>query len=352
MGLALDSRLRRALCVCLTALAAGVLAGAASARAGTQYFDGISDQGLPAWDGSFPDSSFARSFRATWLGQISLARYVLQWNAMGETSRGPNAHGDYRERFEAWLRDVHSLGLAPVIALTSYTRAYPASAGEYDQGLEVILEEAARAGDQVGYGEAWNEPNNQGAERARKAAEIANWANSTCERRGCQVIAGDFEDRPAAVVYEQAYVSALDFSPGIWGIHPYYSVKAHSDGAVLEIEQSLPHGGDDTQIWFTEIGAYYCAHGQPRGEAGQASDASYLLDELIPAIAPTHVFYYGFIAGDHAELPCAGRDDFDSELYGASHRARSAARVLLRASHPSFSFDSQLSEQLIGSGSD
>src|ERR1700734_279795 len=68
MGRALDSRLRRALCVCLTALAAGMLAGAASARAGTQYVDGISDQGLPAWDGSFPDSSFARSFRATWLG--------------------------------------------------------------------------------------------------------------------------------------------------------------------------------------------------------------------------------------------------------------------------------------------
>lgn len=237
-SMALDSRLRRrALCLCLAALAAWMLAGAASARAGTQYVDGISDQGLPAWDGSFEASSFARFFRATWLHQISFARYVLQWNAMGEASHGPDAHGDYRERFEAWLRDVHNLGLAPVVALTSYTSAYPGSVSEYEPALEAVLADAARAGDPIGYVEAWNEPNNQGREDAVKAADIADWANSTCERRSCQVIAGDFEDRPSVATYAQEYVSALSFSPGIWGIHPYYSVKAGNDAAVLEIEQ-------------------------------------------------------------------------------------------------------------------
>ena len=38
------------------------------------------------------------------------------------------ADGDYRERFEAWLEDVRGLGLAPVLALTSYTSVYPNSA--------------------------------------------------------------------------------------------------------------------------------------------------------------------------------------------------------------------------------
>jgi hypothetical protein len=346
--MALDSRLRRrALRVCLVAIAACMLAGAASARAGTQYVDGISDQGLPAWDGSFEDSSFARFFRATWLDQISLARYVLQWNAMGEVSHGPDAHGDYRERFEAWLRDVHSLGLAPVVALTSYTSAYPGSAGEYGPALEAVIADAARDGDPISYVEAWNEPNNQGREDAVKAAQIAGWADSICERRGCQVIAGDFEDGPSVATYVQEYVSALSFSPGIWGIHPYYSVKAGNDSAVLEIEQALPNHGAGAQIWFTEIGAYYCAHGQVRGEAQQAGDAAYLLKSLIPAIMPTHVFYYGFMAGDRAQLACAGHGGFDSELYTASHIARSAASVLLRAAKPPSSFDAQLGEQLL-----
>jgi hypothetical protein len=347
--MALDSRLQgRAIRVCLAALAAGMLAGTAAARAGTPYVDGISDQGLPAWDGSFARSPFARLFRATWLGQISLARYVLQWNAMGEASRGPSAHGDYRERFEAWLRDVRGLGLVPVVALSSYTHTYPGSAGEYEPALEAVLDEATRAGNPIGYVEAWNEPNNQGGEAARKAGEIANWADAVCARRGCQVIAGDFEDSPSAVPYEHAYVAALSFSPRIWGIHPYHSVKAHSDAAVLEIEHALPNSGNGAQVWFTEIGSYYCAHGQLRGEAQQASDASYLVNSLIPAIAPAHVFYYGFMAGDRAELSCSGREDFDSELYSASHAARSAAGILIaEASQPPLAFSSQLSSELL-----
>jgi hypothetical protein len=347
--MALDSRMRRhVLRACLVALAAGMLAAGASARAATTHIDGISDQSLPAWDGSFAESPFARSFRATWLRQLSLARYVLQWNAMGEASRGPRAHGDYRERFEAWLRDIRSLGLVPVVALSSYTRTYPGSAREYEQGLEATVDEAARAGEPIAYVEAWNEPNDQGSESARKAGEIANWANSTCERRGCQVIAGDFIDSSSAVAYEQEYVSVLGFSPGIWGIHPYQSVKAHSDVAVLEIEQALPNHGEGAQIWFTEIGAYYCAHGQLRGEAQQAGDASYLINVLIPAVAPAHVFYYGFMAGDRAQLSCAASGDFDSELYSAAHVARSAAGILLAGGPPpSLVFSSKLSSELL-----
>ncbi|MGO9320593.1 MAG: hypothetical protein ACLQBY_07315, partial [Solirubrobacteraceae bacterium] len=263
--------------MCAAALAVSLALGPAAARAGTGYVDGISDQSLPAWDGASADGSFASFFATTWVGQVTLARYVVQWNAMAEASDGPSADGDYRERFEAWLGDVRSLGLAPVLALTSYTSVHPRSAGEYRSGLEGLLAEAAVAGDPTGYVEAWNEPNNQGEEPAGKAGEIATWANSICESRGCQVIAGDLEDAPSVTGYERTYISALTFSPAIWGIHPYYSVQTHNDSTVLRFEQALPNHGAGAQIWFTEVGAYYCVHGHVRGEARQAGDASYLL---------------------------------------------------------------------------
>ncbi|HSZ12823.1 MAG TPA: hypothetical protein VK790_02180 [Solirubrobacteraceae bacterium] len=313
------------------ALCAGPLAGVPPARAGTPYVDGISDQSLPAWDGSFSDSPFARFFRAAWVGQITLARYVVQWNAVTEASDGPNAHGDYRERLEAWLQDVRSLGVAPVLALTSYDHVDPASAGEYEQDLEATLAEAAEDGEPVGYVEAWNEPNGQGDASAGEAGAIANSADSVCARHGCRVIAGDLQDSPGAPGYEREYVDALNFAPQIWGMHPYYSVKAHSDTPAVTLVQALPDEGAGAQIWFTEVGAYDCAHGQARGEALQASDAAYLIDELMPAIEPEHVFYYGFMAGDRAEAPCAAGGGNDTELYRASGDSRGAATVILRS---------------------
>jgi hypothetical protein len=328
------SSLRR---ICLLALALCLLWGIPTARAGisyvagTPYVDGISDQSLPAWAGPSSGGSFASLFDAAWVGQIALARYVLQWNAMEQASDGPNTDGDYREQFQAWLKDIRSLGLAPVLALTSYTGVYPGSAGEYRPQLEALLDLAARAGEPISYVEAWNEPNNQGEETAGKAGEIADWANSVCELRRCRVIAGDLEDSPSLRTYERAYIAALDFAPAIWGSHPYYAVKAHDDASVLSFEQALPDHGAGAQLWFTEVGAYYCVHGEVLGEARQASDAAYLADALIPAIAPTHVFYYGFMAARGAEVTCTPSGGDDTELYRADGQPRAAADVLLGA---------------------
>src|SRR2546421_15646 len=88
----------RMLSACLAGLllAAALHGSPAAARAG--YIDGISDQSLPAWDGSFAGSPFASFFRARWSraasGQISLARYVVQWDVMTEPSKGPRASGN------------------------------------------------------------------------------------------------------------------------------------------------------------------------------------------------------------------------------------------------------------------
>jgi len=100
------------ICACLTTLS--LACAGVPARAVT-YVDGISDQSLPTWDGGFHDSWFAGLFHETWVGDpgshIAFARYVVQWNLMsGKYSR-------YLTEFEAWLNDVGSFGLKPMIAL-------------------------------------------------------------------------------------------------------------------------------------------------------------------------------------------------------------------------------------------
>jgi hypothetical protein len=322
---------------CLVALLAALSLTCTRASAGTRYVDGISDQSLPAWDGSFAASRFASFFRSRWSGansgQITLARYVVQWNAMTQDSRGAHPGGNYRERFEAWLEDARSMGLIPVVALTSYDHAYPASAAEYRARLEALLNRASAIGYPVSYVEPWNEPNGQGSEDAVRAAAFANTANDVCGRmRTCSVVAGDFEDRSSAVAYAADYGRALRFSPSIWGVHPYVSVQSHSAGNLRRLISALPSSGAHRQIWFTEIGALYCARGRVRGEARQASDASYLVNTLLhePALAPAHVFYYGFLFGDRASAPCAADGGEDSELYASSDAPRAAADVLLR----------------------
>jgi hypothetical protein len=327
---------------CLAASATLALT-CSGASAGTRYIDGISDQSLPEWDGSFASSPFASFFRGRWAraasGQIVLARYVVQWDAMVEGSTGAHAGGDYRERFEAWLEDVRNLGLTPVVALTSYDHVYPGSPAEYRARLEAILSGASAIGYPIGYVEPWNEPNGQGREDALSAAAFANAASDVCAQR-CSVVAGDFEDRPSAIAYARDYQRALSFSAGIWGIHPYVSVKSHSEENLLRLISALPASGAGRQLWFTEIGALYCDHGHLRGEARQASDASYLVNTLLrdPALAPAHAFYYGFLFGDRRSPPCAAAGGEDSELYQSSDQPRAAARVLLRSAAGGESF--------------
>ena len=75
------------------------------ASAGTRYIDGISDQSLPEWDGSFAGSPFANFFRSRWAreaaGQISLARYVGRYGWITAEIRTANRNSRGR-----WLLGV------------------------------------------------------------------------------------------------------------------------------------------------------------------------------------------------------------------------------------------------------
>jgi hypothetical protein len=328
----------RSLALCL--ICATLLAPRA-AQAATRSIDGISDQSLPSWDGGFPESYFAELFRAEWTSgsHIRYARYVVQWNVMGA------GHAAERATFESWLRDVASLGLIPDVALSSYDGVRPASATEYAARLAELLERAEAMGDQLPYVEAWNEPNNQGREPAPAAAQLANAAQVLCATRyGCAVIAGDFEDDPGLAAYERQYEHALDFTPAIWGVHPYWSVETMSEAPYVSFLRDLPGEGADAQVWITEIAARKCTDygGElaEHGEAGQALRARWLVDTLLRNHPPAHAFYYAFLLGDRRQPSC-GTEPEDGALYvpvapaeapsgylGPLDRPRLAARVI------------------------
>ena len=313
-----------ALCLSLAALCLSLAFGGAQAQAATAYVDGVSDQSLPAWDGGFSEGYFGRLFSAVWVtgGHVKLARYVAQWDLMREDTNGANPHGDYRERLEAWLTDVGSLGLVPDVALTSYDGNYPEAGKEYETRLRQLLDRARAMGHPIQYVEAWNEPNNQGELPALEAASLTNSAQALCAQGyGCTVIAGNLEDSPNVGTYEREYESALHPLPAIWGVHPYHSVEHESEAPLLNFVRNLPHNGAGEQVWFTEIAARVCTnyggHLLENGEVGQANRTRWLVDTLMRNRRPEHVFYYAFLLGDRREPSCSSATE-DGALYEPS----------------------------------
>jgi hypothetical protein len=321
---------RRSAALASTLLLAAAFALAPSpAHAATTTIDGISDQSLPAWDGGFADSYFAGLFRADWVGEGSIryARYVVQWNVMSP-ARAPE-----RATFEAWLDDVASLGLTADVALTSFDGVRPSSPDEYAAALAAILGRARVDGHPLPYVEAWNEPNNQGAESAPVAARLTDAAHALCAAGyGCAVIAGDFEDSPNLARYERAYERALDFPPGIWGVHPYRSVEELNAAPYLGFLRGLPRGGAGAQVWITEIAARRCTdYGgvlREYGEAGQARRARWLVQDLLRRYPPARAFYYELLLDDDRRPSCADEAE-DGALYepGAPPSVQDAPRV-------------------------
>lgn len=288
------------------------LTGDSLSAPGTAFVDGISDQSLPYWDGSFPVSDFAASFREAWVAglssHIALARYVVQWNVMS------GAYPAYLAQLESWYRDVLSLGLTPEVSLAAYDGVLPGSYPEYRDALLALLERFPA----TAYVEAWDEPNDTPGLTADAAAHYTLLAQSLCGARGCTVIAGNLLDSRSMSAYERQYARALPPASFVnWGIHPYLAVKTHDDATVLAFKANLPGTGSGERIWFTEVGAYRCEGGaRPAlfGERAQALGASWLVNHLMPEIQPAHVFYYEFLFKARQPPPC-DHSDSDTALY-------------------------------------
>jgi hypothetical protein len=214
----------------------------------------------------------------------------------------------------------------------------PAGQAEYGRLLAALLE----AFPGVRYVEAWNEPNDSGISAAEAAGDWS-MASAVCAAR-CTAIAGDVLDSdPRLVEYERAYVAALGVQrPAIWGIHPYLAVKDHSATTVLEFERNFPTAtttaGSTPQVWFTEVGAYYCEDYRgysSQGAERQAADARWLTSGLMPKTAPAHVFYYEVLFKDGEPPPCDSEQPADTALYvpsselSAPDQPRPAATYIL-----------------------
>jgi hypothetical protein len=323
------------LAVCLTAICMSCVCAAPSASA-VSYVDGISDQNLPHWNGasdeeaSFKTSYFANLFETSWVGgspasHIKFARWVVQWNVMNNTG------SEQYKNLQAWYKDVKSfLGLTPEIALANYEGALPSSAAEYRSQLAKILTSFP-----VNYVEAWNEPNHEGVSAAA-AANYWKEAHSVCQEVGCTAIAGDFLDErypeEHMVGYEKEYKTALNgTNPENWGIHPYAAIKYRTKVPIEAFKNNLPSTSD--KIWFTEAGAYLCQLGVGEStEAEQRQGAEYLVNTLIPAFAPTHVFYYYFMSAWNEEPSCASYTN--SSLYNSKNQPRTAASVIYGGTIP------------------
>lgn len=302
------------------------LTGGSLSPSGTAYVDGISDQSLPYWDGSFDKGRFGGFFRYAWIAglssHISLARYVVQWNVMS------GSYPSYLAQLESWYRYVLNLGLTPEISLAAYDGVPPDSSFAYRAALQALLDRFPA----TAYVEAWDEPNDTPGLSAEMAALYTNAAQSLCRDRGCTVIAGNFLDSPSMAAYEREYARALQPARlANWGIHPYLAVKARNAATVLDFRSNLPDAGAGERIWFTEVGAYRCEGGaRPEllGERTQARDASWLVNRLMPVIQPAHVFYYEFLFKDRRPPPC-DRSDSDTALYApvGDRNARDVARA-------------------------
>jgi hypothetical protein len=283
----------------------------------TPYVDGISDQNLAVWDEELSGSYFSRSFAAVWIrsGHLRFARYFTPWTIMRESDSAQ------REAFEAWLTRASSLGLTPVVALTSYPgEPRPASSAEYGAELAKILASYGPP-----YLEPWNEPNGQGEEAPAAAAHFFNEAYALCARDGCTPIAGDFQDGPgmgmSMATYETKYEQQLKpRNPPDWGVHPYFALNDGADSEISEFRSHLPGGAIHHEIWFTEVGAYKCYyHGSQRvepGEAQQALQSQFLVNQLMPTVQPVHVFYYYLIPTAAGQPACTQHPyEADDALY-------------------------------------
>jgi hypothetical protein len=329
---------RRVAVACLLVLCLALVM-IAPASASTSYVDGISDQHFGSWAGNFSEAAgfnapFPAFFASAWVGSppshIKLSRYVVQWDVM----RGVG----YSEEFshlQQWYNHTIELGLTPDLALANYgcSGCVPPETSEYISRELAALKSGFPS---INIYEAWNEPNLPGSfyVSAIAAAHYFNSAYSYCAGHGCIVVAGDFSDSVASLVsYEGEYRSALNPSdPGKWGIHPYANTKYEAgSNAVQEFKNHLPNPAGD-EIWFTEVGAYYCEFGENRGARLQEENAKYLVNHLIPTFTPAHVFYYQ-AAWPWDEKPSCSSGTLDTGLYAAEStggpvHARSAANII------------------------
>jgi hypothetical protein len=304
------------------AIAAALLLGTGTAHAGTAV-NGISDQrvGNPnPDDGGWTQSvhQAADSVRS----QLRYARYQVQWDVALLASTHPEV-----QKLHNWLVRAQQHDMRPLISFM------PRGIGSGDQPSP--SEYAAAVAQfrlnwpQVLDFTAWNEPNHPGfSVSALVAALYLRELMGVCSG-ACTVAAGDFSGNANAThTYWSEYrghVDNLGLRPAVWAYHPYEAINDVSAVQTRGIADFISIIGADKEIWFTEVGAYYCQDQTYRGPEEQ-NNAAARLQTLSSGSAYsavnrnlTRVYYYHF-TGDYRELPDGRRKcDHDSGLFDYAH---------------------------------
>ena len=253
----------------------------------------------------------------SWLGQIALARYVVQWNAMAEASTARTRTATTANvRSLAARRSKSRLGSGARAHQLQRRSIQLRRANIEREPRTVLADWPIRAERADRLRRAVERAEQPGPGARRKPAEIADWAEPDLCTAQLPADRGRLRRRLVATSYAQAYISALSFSPAIWGIHPYHAVKAHNDASVLELEQALPsRRRGRSHLVHRDRGLLLRCAATCAAKRSRQATRPYLVNDLIPAIVPTHVFYYGFMAGDDTRSTVRRGGVSDSELY-------------------------------------
>jgi len=290
----------------LAVLTSSVLAllGSGAAQA-TSPVTGLSDQRMARFDGNLGEwTPTVQRYATNAASQIKQARYQVRWDValLPTTDRAV-------VELDAWLRAAQTRGYRPLITFMPSARGDQPSRAAY----QAAVAQFRINWPQVTEFTPWNEPNHSDfSVPASSAVDYLQALLAVCGS-SCTVAAGDFSGSRTEHTYYRDYkglVDARGLAPRVWAYHPYEVVNNGTASDRFDGLRAFLALTGSADVWFTEVGAYYCQGGTYYGPSAQ-NDAALRLRALISS--PSHaaynrrlkrVYYYHFSGDWHPGGPC------------------------------------------------
>jgi hypothetical protein len=309
----------------LAVLSVGALAAQSSTAA---TITGFSDQEIGRSDPAVGEWSTTVRAWADQLPQVTQARYNVAW----DVALQPPTNRAVVDLVN-WLNATAARGMRPLISFMPSGGATP-SVADYTLALQHFRIQWP----QVTEFTAWNEPDHSGETHLPEATAVdfLRAATSICGS-SCTVAAGDFAGGDAG--YVTTYYGLLGtLRPSAWAYHPYGPVNDDGTNRFARLDAFLGTIGSDKDVWFTEVGAYFCRDNRLYGAASQNAAAGRLRDLLadpVRARQVSRVYYYHLAGNWRPPDPSVGeRCNWDSGLVGTEAWDGAAPRPALYTLFP------------------
>lgn len=313
-----------ALAVAFCALSAG------SAHAAS--ITGFADQQIGRGDPAAGEWSTVPRAWADNLPQVNQARYNVAW----DVALQPATNRDVVDLVN-WLNATAARGMRPLISFMPRGAA-PPSVSDYTLAMQNFRIQWP----QVTEFTPWNEPNHPSTSISATTAVDYLGALTTVCGGSCTVAAGDFAGDRTPGAYYSNYKSLADargIRPAIWAYHPYEVVNSGTASNRFDgLSSFLSTIGTDKQVWFTEVGAYFCVGGTLSGPDAQNAAAQRLRDLIadpVYAAQVRRVYYYHLAGNWRPPDPAVGeRCIWDTGLVGTEAWDGAAPRPALYTLFP------------------